>query len=176
LTIDLYYCQFLTDKFTVNTNNNFGLRSAGGVYGLLADAGADIFRANGIGPLAKWVDNQIFFQILATKLPAYSDQRRIWHDEIQANGGQVKDGSRIWYRGKVMLDGSFEEFDEDMIFLLWDFSIDSRDSEEFGDNVYSYGDEEIDGLSNSLGIKWEKSETTPFSFTVTYCYDQERFI
>ena len=31
------------DQFAVNVCNNFGLTSAGGVYGTLADAGADIF-------------------------------------------------------------------------------------------------------------------------------------
>ena len=32
------------DNFAANTNNSFGLASAGGaVHGLLADAGADIF-------------------------------------------------------------------------------------------------------------------------------------
>ena len=49
------------DQFAVNTCNNFGLVSAGGVYGLLADAGADIFRGKGLGPLDKWVDDHVFF-------------------------------------------------------------------------------------------------------------------
>jgi hypothetical protein len=40
------------DRFAVNTCHNFGLSSAGGVYGLVADAGADIFREQGMGPLA----------------------------------------------------------------------------------------------------------------------------
>jgi hypothetical protein len=51
------------DQFAVNTCNNFGLSSAGGVYGMVADAGADIFRGCGIGPLAKWVDDHIFFRV-----------------------------------------------------------------------------------------------------------------
>ena len=45
------------DSFAINVCNNFGLTSAGGVYGLVADAGADIFCSRGIGPLAKWVDD-----------------------------------------------------------------------------------------------------------------------
>ena len=49
------------DQFAVNTCNNFGLASAGGVYGLLADAGADIFQGKGLGPLDKWVDDHVFF-------------------------------------------------------------------------------------------------------------------
>jgi len=86
-----------SDRFTVNTNNNFGLRSAGGVYGVLADTGTDIFRANGIGPLSKWVDNHIFFQILAIHFPAYNQQCQIWSKEISNNGGRIQDGSRLWY-------------------------------------------------------------------------------
>ena len=31
------------DQFAVNICNNFGLASAGGVYGMVADAGADLF-------------------------------------------------------------------------------------------------------------------------------------
>ena len=51
------------DRFAVNICNNFGLTSAGGMYGMVADAGADLFRGCGIGPLAKWVDDHIFFRI-----------------------------------------------------------------------------------------------------------------
>jgi hypothetical protein len=49
------------DTYCINTNDNFGLASAGGIYGGIANAGADIFCAQGIGPVSKWVDNHIFF-------------------------------------------------------------------------------------------------------------------
>jgi hypothetical protein len=39
----LVICLQADDQFAVNVCNNFGLMSAGGVYGMLADAGADIF-------------------------------------------------------------------------------------------------------------------------------------
>lgn len=51
----------MDDQYAINTCNNFGLTSAGGLYGIVADAGADIFRGNRIGPLSKWVDDHIFF-------------------------------------------------------------------------------------------------------------------
>jgi hypothetical protein len=70
------------DQFAVNTRNNFGLASAGGVYGMMADAGADIFRSNGIGPLAKWVNNHIFFRLPRTSLRKYNECRAEWHNEI----------------------------------------------------------------------------------------------
>ena len=52
------------DEFAINTCDNFGLSSAGGIYGSLGDATLDIFRAQGIGPSSKWVDDHIFFRIL----------------------------------------------------------------------------------------------------------------
>ena len=48
-------------QFAVNICNNFGLTSGGRVYGMLADAGAEIFRGHGMGPIAKWVDDHLFF-------------------------------------------------------------------------------------------------------------------
>jgi len=66
------------DNYAINTHNNFGLTSAGGVYGCLADAGADIFRANGIGPLSKWVDDHIFFHIQSDNLKSYNTNRARW--------------------------------------------------------------------------------------------------
>jgi len=89
---------------------------------MLANAGADIFRANSIGPLSKCVDNHIFFQILAAYIQKYNQQRRLWNKEIQENGGRIQEGSRIWYQGKIMPDGLYEEFDEDMqasVSFLW---------------------------------------------------------
>ena len=81
------------DQFAANTCNNFGLTSAGGVYGMLADAGADIFRGRGMGPLAKWVDDHIFFWILRSHLPSYNLRRTEWCREIQTSGGRRQEGS-----------------------------------------------------------------------------------
>jgi hypothetical protein len=67
------------DSFAANICNNFGLASAGGVHGLLADAGADLFRANGMGPISKWVDDHIFFRIRRCHLDMYNSQRRSWN-------------------------------------------------------------------------------------------------
>lgn len=41
------------DEFAINTCNNFGLSSAGGIYGEIGDAMLDIFRAHGIGPASR---------------------------------------------------------------------------------------------------------------------------
>ena len=61
------------DEFAINTCDNFGLSSAGGIYGGLGDATLDIFRAQEIGPSSKWVDDHIFFRILR-KSPFFPSQ------------------------------------------------------------------------------------------------------
>ena len=101
------------DSFAINTCNNFGLASAGGVYGMVADVGADIFRSSGIGPLAKWVDDHIFFRIPRARLPGYNSLRKRWQQEIQEQGERRQTGGHLWYGGKELPEGPPEEFDED---------------------------------------------------------------
>ena len=139
--------------------------AAGGMYGDLADAGVDIFRAHGMGPLSKWVDDHIFFHILITYLQSYNNDRRTWNQKIEEGSGRIRDGSRIWYCGKVMPDRKPKEFDEDCSAVLREFPLSTDGATNL---FYSYGDEEIDNLSYHLGILWEKSKTTPFGFSITY--------
>ena len=83
------------DQFAVNTCNNFGLSSAGGVYGMVADAGADIFWKQGMGPLMKWVDDHIFFRIPHINISTYNVQCAEWSQEIRTHRGLRKEGSQI---------------------------------------------------------------------------------
>ena len=83
------------DQFVVNTCNNFGLSSAGGVYGMVADAGADIFWKQGMGPLMKWVDDHIFFRIPHIHISTYNVQCAEWSQEIRTHRGLRKEGSQI---------------------------------------------------------------------------------
>ena len=152
--------------FAINTNNNFGLTSAGGVHGSVADAGTDLFRASGIGPLSKWVDDHVFFCILRKHLPTYNAKREAWHREIIANGGWLQNGSRFWYQGETFPDGRVMEFDEDAGFPFQDLTSESPRSSE--DEPFTYNDDDIDRVSDALGIPWEKSKTIPFSFSVPY--------
>ena len=75
-----------------------------------------IFRASRIGPLSKWVDDHIFFRVLLEHLADYNSKRNQWHIQIMANGGQLQDWSRLWYRGVDMPDGHPSEFDETLPF------------------------------------------------------------
>jgi len=121
------------DRFAINTNNNFGLSSAGGIYRQLADAGTDIFQRAGIGPVSKWVDDHIFFRIQKQHLAEYNGRRMQWHQNILSNGGRRHEGSRIWFRGSTMEDGHPEEFDEDNMSPLRDLSFSPYDPFAYDD-------------------------------------------
>ena len=160
------------DKFVVNVCNNFGLASAGGIYGLVANAGADIFRGNGIGPLAKWVDDHIFFRIPRDNVARYNMQCAEWRREIKAQGGCRQEGGRVWYGGKELPSGHPEEFDKDCAMPLQDLADASPRAAE--DRLFAYADEDIDQIFQRLGIRWEPSKTVPFGSEVPYlgfCWD-----
>jgi hypothetical protein len=154
------------DMFAINTCNNFGLSSAGGIYGELGDATVDVFRAQGIGPLSKWVDDHIFFRIRCEYLSSYNAQRSKWCKTIAKNGGRVQSGSRYWYQGETMPNDLPAEFDEDTASSIKDYSVTSIRSAN--DMVFTYCDADINALSEKLGIPWETSKTIPFNNSVPY--------
>ena len=87
------------DSFAVDTNACFGCALSSGNFGHVADARADIFRANGIGPLSKWVNDHIFFWIPHTFLKQYNQlQEHNWQC-ISDTGGVRQDGGHIWFKG-----------------------------------------------------------------------------
>ena len=83
------------DQFVVNVCNNFRLASVGGMYSLVTDTRVDIFQGNSIGPLAKWVNDHIFFRIPCNNLAGYNTQRTEWQEEIKAHRGCRKEGGRV---------------------------------------------------------------------------------
>src|SRR5271168_4840729 len=154
------------NQFAINVCNNFGLTSAGGIYGLPSDATLDIFRAQGIGPISKWVDDHIFFRIPVQHLASYNASHRRWHATIMRNGDRHQTGSRFWYQGEHMPDDSPAEFDEDAAHPIWSFS--HLPNRSPFDSLFTYCDSEIDDISGQLGIPWEPSKTIPFSYVVPY--------
>ena len=52
-----------TDQFYLVTCLTFGASPSSGVYGHVTNAGAEIMRSEGIGPLDKWVNDHIFFRV-----------------------------------------------------------------------------------------------------------------
>ena len=148
------------DHFAIDTSFCFGCSSAAGSYGGLADAGADILRSEGIGPLSKWVDDHLFFRILCKYREKYNGQRRIWAQSIRDEGGPRTDGGRKWYRGSTFPNDQPEEYDEDCSFPILDLSQRSPRSSENARFTYCLDD--IDFLSHQLGTPWETSKDTPF--------------
>jgi hypothetical protein len=138
----------------------FGITSGAGCYGHIADAGADIMRAHGIGPLAKWVDDHVFLRILRKFLDSYNKARHELGEKIERNGGQQQRGSWIWFNAGMLEDGRLDEHVEDMRFPLCDLSNDSKGAK---DREYTYSFTDIDDISAELGIPWQLEKDMPFS-------------
>lgn len=158
------------DNFAVDTCDCFGLASGAGIYGRVADTGAQLLRLHGIGPLSKWVDDHIFFRIPRNALQGYNEQRRQWAKEIAEEGGRRHDGGRIWYRGKSRDEGLWEEYDEDCTAefrALPQRAPDGGESEQ-GDDKYTYSMADIDDASAKLGIRWEHAKDVPFTWVVPF--------
>ena len=151
------------DNFGVNICNMFGVRSGGGVYGYPADAGMDIMRAKGIGPISKWVDDHLFIRMLVDTIPAYNQWRAETRNRIHAAGGIKHEGGRLFARGNV-LEGNFcEEFDDDHTFPIVDLS--SSSPRSVSEARYSCTISDINTVSLPLGYIWESSKDRDFSFT-----------
>lgn len=146
--------------FAVDTSAAFGVASNAGVFGHVADAAADIFRSQGIGPISKWVDDHVFIRVRRDQLPAYNETRQSWRRRILAHGGAQHTGGRIWFEGNMLDDGRIEQFDDDMFFLLQDLSALSARNDD--DMVFAYNMADIDRISTKLGIPWELSKDVPF--------------
>ena len=153
------------DSFCVDTVASFGFSPSAGTYGVVADAGSDLFRSKGIGPLAKWVDDHVFFRIRREFLGEYNQQRQSRHQELLTRG-QIHQGGRLWFEGPVFPDGTLNEHVEDCRFPCLDFSSQSPRSRE--DSLFSYNFDDIDRLSDALGIPWEKSKDVQFSNSSSY--------
>ena len=109
------------DAYCVDVAALFGFSPSLGTYGSVGDAGADLFRSKGIGPLAKWVDDHVFFRIRREFLETYNEQRQFRHSELSAQG-QIRQGGRLWFGGRVFPDGTLDEHVEDCRFPCLDLS------------------------------------------------------
>lgn len=154
------------DAYAVDTQNAFGLASGGGIYGKVADAGADIMRAQGLGPITKWVDDHLFLRIPLAHLANFNQVRSKQAQTIKDNGGQRHSKGRLWFRGNTLENGKFEEYDEDHLHQIKDLSRTSPRSSH--DASFSYAFQDIDHISTKLGIPWEREKDTPFSHIFTF--------
>ncbi|KAF5347526.1 hypothetical protein D9758_014520 [Tetrapyrgos nigripes] len=149
-----------------NTCDMFSLASAGGSFGNLADAGVGIFRAKGIGPITKWVDDHLLLHILRRLLEQANAIRQTLHQRIIDSGGVQHIKGRLFYTGEPLPNGRAEEFDDDFTFPLTDHSSDSPCSEE--DMMYNYNFADINKISDRLGYIWEISKDIHFCNSPRY--------
>lgn len=160
--------------FALNTCACFGKKSSGGLFGMFGDALLDIFRASGIGPSLRWVDDFVFFLMHRVHLNEYNKLREKWGSRIAENGGRLQKGGRYWYKGDALPNDRVEEFAEDMSKPLRDLS--SRRAEEES-SEYAYSMEDVDAISTRLGVPWERSKDVPFGKVVPFIgfnWDLER--
>jgi len=131
----------------------------------MADAGCKIMQAHGLRPMDKWVDNHVFFHICRNYFTEYNAQRASWSDTIKPLG-LMTSGSCIWFKGITHADGSNDEFSEDCAFPIKDLSNSSPRPEH--DQLFTFDFSDIDSLSDTLGIPWEKSKDQHFGPTTIY--------
>jgi hypothetical protein len=153
------------DNFAIDTSVCFGVSPSAGTYGEVRQAGSDILRFHGIGPLSGWVDDHLFARILRQFLDEYNLRRSRWSRDIQ-NRGRHQQGGRIWYGGHVFEDNTLEEFDKDCRFPCRDLSHQSPCSAE--ESRFNYNFDDIDQISEQLGIPWDHSKDQPFQPSTTY--------
>jgi hypothetical protein len=153
------------DSYGIDTATCFGIRPSAGVYGDVRNAGTDILRSHGIGPITAWVDDHFFIRILRQHLQEYNAKREEWRIDISSRG-KHQVGGRIWFGGRTFEDGTIEEFDENCQFPCQDLSGSSTRSPEDQRFAYNFGD--IDRISEELGIPWEKAKDQPFGPSTSY--------
>ncbi|ESK81377.1 reverse transcriptase ribonuclease h [Moniliophthora roreri MCA 2997] len=154
------------DEFAIDTCVMFGLSSVPGTFGRVADAGVEIFRAKGLGPLTKWVDDHLWIRILRKWLAKANDTRKRLKQRVKDAGGVRHVKGRLLYVGDSLPDGHAEEFDDDFTFPLTDHSFASPRSHE--DALYTYNFDDIDAISQCLGYMWELPKDIAFCFTPIY--------
>lgn len=148
----------------IDTCVAFGATPSAGIYGHVADGEVEVMRHHGIGPLDKWVDDHIFLRIRREYIAAYNKMREKWHSEVSPEIQRA--GARIWFQGKYLDNDEPEEFNEDCSQPIRDLASTSPRSAH--DSCFSYSFEDIDAVSNLLGIPWERTKDQPFSHAATY--------
>lgn len=125
-------------------------------------------RAQGLGPITKWVDDHFFLRIRCEHLAEYNTLRVGWAKKIARNGGQRHNRGRLWFRGDTMDSGQFEEYDEDCLFPIVDQRPCVSSPRNQHDAQFTYSFSDIDSLSDKLGIPWEREKDTQFATLTTF--------
>ncbi|KAF8825334.1 hypothetical protein HHX47_DHR7000722 [Lentinula edodes] len=143
----------------------FGLTSAGGSFGHLADCGVDICRGYGLGPLTKWVDDHLWLRIQTRYIIQYNELREQLRERVTKTGIIHRKG-HLLYQGQALPNGQLEEFDDDFIFPIQNLlNLSPRSSEDLN---FTYSFHDIDRVTLSLGYTWAADKDIPFCNNPTY--------
>lgn len=153
-------------EFAIDSSTCFGFGPSGSLYSNVGNAGADIMRFVGIGPILRWVDDHLFIQIPKSHLSKYNCHRADTARHITSVGGLRAKGGRVWFAGAPLPDDQIEEYNNDHAFPLHDLSPSSPRSPT--DQGFCYNIDDIDRISTDLGIPWETSKDIPFSDQPTF--------
>lgn len=152
-------------QFCIDTCAAFGAAPSAGAYGHVADAGVEIFRNKGIGPLDKWVDDHLFLRIRREHLEQYNHFRKGWNETFACEGMR-QSGSRLWF-GDICPDTrTLEELSEDCSKPLQDHSHRSPRSEH--DKLFAFCMQDINEASEDLGLIWERLKDQLFAVSTIY--------
>ena len=77
--------------FAVDTSLCFGYGPSAGTYGMVWNAGLDIFRAAGIGSVIAWVDDHLFFRLPRDTIADYNKTCKTKARVIAEQGGRLKE-------------------------------------------------------------------------------------
>ena len=138
--------------FAVDTSLCFGYRPSAGTYSTVRDAGLDIFRAAGIGPIIAWVDDHLFFRLPQDTITNYNKMREAKARVIAEQGGRLKDNGHWWFKGEALANDTHEEFAEDCAHMVRDLT--SKHPNDIAAS-HAYDFSHINQISDGLGILWE---------------------
>jgi hypothetical protein len=155
-------------SYAIDTSAMFGNTGAGGCYGGSADAGSDILRWRGIGPLAHWVDDHGFFRILRKFIAEYNKRRAITRAEILARDGTQprQRRGRIYWEGADRAEGGSDQHVEDMRCEIRDLA--ARSPRSAAEARFSYCMADIDAVTDPLGYRWVAEKDKPFAAENVY--------
>ncbi|KAE8239716.1 hypothetical protein A4X13_0g8104 [Tilletia indica] len=139
---------FYIDQFLA-----FGLGPACGAFGLFADAFADICRAYGIGPTGHWVDDNVFFRVPITSLPALNRHRAALRSQLNEIPAHQR-GRSYWQDAEQHLH--VEDYTHDVLVLPG------------AEGGFNCGISDIDKVSETLGWPWEQEKDAPWATVFTY--------
>ncbi|KAF8621907.1 hypothetical protein AX15_007402 [Amanita polypyramis BW_CC] len=152
---------FDDDSFAIDTCLCFGLASSAGIHGIMGDAGEDLLRARGIGPLLKWVDYHLFFRLRRDCIDAYNSFRKYKARTIieQRGAGSTRSSVMVSWRDVAQRQTRGME---DSRFPLQNFP------PRMPNHRHAYTIEDIDDYSAYLGIPWQQLKDLPFDTTTIY--------